>query len=146
MQLHSISIPTRKPVRRIGRGGKRGTYSGRGIKGQRARAGRRIRPQLRDIVKKIPKKRGYRFSAFREKPVGINLIVLERAYTIGETVSTHTLAEKTLIRKRGGKLPRVKILGGGSLTKKLIIEGCEVSASARKKIEQAGGIMQMHHE
>ncbi|MBI3335133.1 MAG: hypothetical protein HY001_01370 [Candidatus Portnoybacteria bacterium] len=59
MQLHQIS-PLHKPKRakRIGRGGKRGTYSGRGVKGQKARAGGRIRPQLRDFMMKVPKLRG----------------------------------------------------------------------------------------
>ncbi|HOK35099.1 MAG TPA: hypothetical protein PLL80_00755 [Candidatus Pacearchaeota archaeon] len=59
MQLHQIQ-PTHKPKdkKRIGRGGKRGTYSGKGIKGQTSRAGAKIRPEIRDFIKKIPKKRG----------------------------------------------------------------------------------------
>lgn len=62
MQLHQIKPSHKsKSEKRIGRGGKRGTYSGRGIKGQKARAGAKKRPALRDFVKKIPKKRGYRF-------------------------------------------------------------------------------------
>jgi len=59
VQLHNIQPNTkRKTPKRVGRGGKRGTYSGRGLKGQKSRAGRKIRPQLRDIIKRIPKKKG----------------------------------------------------------------------------------------
>lgn len=57
MQIHQIKPKIRKePKKRVGRGGKRGTYSGRGSKGQKARAGHRIRPYLRDVIKKLPKK------------------------------------------------------------------------------------------
>ncbi len=62
MQLHELQPKhqlTKK--RRIGRGHSRGNYSGRGIKGQKARAGSRIRPALRDLIKTIPKKRGIGF-------------------------------------------------------------------------------------
>ena len=59
MQLHELR-PTeeRKAKKRVGRGGKRGTYSGRGMKGQKARAGRRIRPAMRDLMQRTPKLRG----------------------------------------------------------------------------------------
>ncbi len=61
MQLHQISKnKARKSPKRVGRGGKKGTYCGRGIKGQKARAGAKIRPELRDFIKKIPKVRGYK--------------------------------------------------------------------------------------
>ena len=61
MQLHQIQPShTRKTKRRVGRGGKRGTYCGRGTKGQRARAGKKLKPAIREIIKKIPKLRGYK--------------------------------------------------------------------------------------
>ena len=67
MQLHKLKPNYKaKKRKRIGRGGKRGTYSGRGIKGQKSRAGGKLRPEMRDIIKKIPKKRGYRFKSIRE--------------------------------------------------------------------------------
>lgn len=141
MQLHTISIPRKKRVQRIGRGGKRGTFSGRGTKGQKARAGRRIRPQLRDILKKIPKRRGYRFTAFRKKPFVINLTILENRFSSGEIISPAMLQEKHIIKKRGAVVPPVKILGNGEVTKKLTVEGCEVSKSAKEKIEKMGGIV-----
>ena len=60
MQSHQLK-PThkRKKPQRIGRGGKRGTYSGAGIKGQKSRAGAKIRPEIRDFIKKLHKLRGH---------------------------------------------------------------------------------------
>ncbi|MDE2144662.1 MAG: hypothetical protein KGJ01_01695 [Patescibacteria group bacterium] len=61
MQLHELSpLHKNKEEKRIGRGGKRGTFSGRGTKGQRARAGHRIRPAERDLIQHMPKLRGTR--------------------------------------------------------------------------------------
>ncbi|OIO49751.1 MAG: hypothetical protein AUJ39_00315 [Parcubacteria group bacterium CG1_02_42_13] len=60
MQLHELApIHINKGKKRIGRGGKRGTYSGRGTKGQKARAGHRIRPAERDLIQRLPKLRGF---------------------------------------------------------------------------------------
>lgn len=119
--------------RRIGRGGKRGTYSGRGIKGQRARAGAKMRPAERDIIKKIPKLRGYRFKGFGVRPAAVNVDTVEKHFAAGETVSPATLLAKGLIRRVGGKTPRVKILGRGETTKKMIFKDVMFSASAGKK-------------
>lgn len=138
MQLHTLSAPRKKSAKRIGRGGKRGTFSGRGTKGQKARAGRRIRPQLRDVLKKIPKKRGYRFTAFRARPLVVNVEAIERLFEKGEIVSPQTLREKNILTKKSGSA-HVKILGTGTLTKNVTVEGCEVSATAKEKIEKAGG-------
>ena len=138
MQLHDLQ-GKKKRGKRVGRGGKRGTFSGRGTKGQRARAGRRIRPQLRDVLMKIPKKRGYRFTAFRARPAVVNVSALERVFQNGEIVSPKTLVEKRVLAKKSGAYPSVKILGTGELTKSITVEGCEVSASAKAKIEKAGG-------
>lgn len=64
MQLNQLKPKIKnKNSKRVGRGGKRGAYSGKGLKGQKSRAGRKIRPQIRDIIKRIPKKRGYRFKS-----------------------------------------------------------------------------------
>jgi len=140
MQLHQIK-PKIKHKRKkiIGRGGKRGTYSGRGMKGQKARAGRRIRPAIRDIIKKIPKKRGYRFASLQKKPVIVNLEILEKIFNHEEKVNPRTLLEKGIIKKAKGLLPEVKLLGQGDLTKKLLVSECQISKSARGKIEKAGG-------
>lgn len=138
MQLHDLP-GKKKQKKRVGRGGKRGTYSGRGIKGQKARAGRRIRPQLRDVLKKIPKRRGYRFRVFRKKPSVVNTGILERHFEVGAIISPKTLVEKGLVSAVRKQLPRVKLLGSGTLTKKLLVEHCQVSQSAKEKIEKAGG-------
>jgi len=132
MQLHELK-PTHKikKKKRVGRGGKRGTYSGRGIKGQKSRAGAKIRPALRDFIKKIPKKRGYRFEGRKkEKPQIINLKDLEKYFKEGEVVNPEALLKKGLVSKiKGGKMPIVKILGQGTVTKRLKIENCLVSKS-----------------
>ena len=64
MQLHQLK-PTHKAkaAKRVGRGGKRGTYSGRGMKGQKSRAGARMQPLVRELIKRYPKLRGYRRKA-----------------------------------------------------------------------------------
>jgi large subunit ribosomal protein L15 len=140
MQLHEIKSDTRYPsAKRVGRGGKRGTYSGRGIKGQKARSGHRIRPQLRDILNKIPMIRGKKFNVFRAQPVSINVGILEVIVSDDTIVTPEFLLEKGLITKSGGKMPRVKILGYGDLAKRITIEGCDVSKGAKDKIEKAGG-------
>jgi large subunit ribosomal protein L15 len=139
IQIHQLKpIHKRKDEKRVGRGGKRGKYSGRGIKGQKSRAGRRLKPIIREILKKYPKLRGYRFKAKKEYEI-INLDSIEKKFKEGEKVTPETLVEKGLIRKRGGKIPEVKILGRGEITKKLTFENCKLSKSAKEKIEKANG-------
>ncbi|MEW5907825.1 MAG: uL15 family ribosomal protein [Patescibacteria group bacterium] len=140
MQLNQLKPRIKKRrKKRIGRGGKGGTYSGRGMKGQKARAGRRIRPQLRDVIKKLPKKRGYRFKTIIPKPLVVNLGLLEKNFSDNDKINPKILFEKKLIRKHKGKFPRVKILGDGKLTKKLFISDCIISGAAKTKIEKVGG-------
>src|SRR5581483_3691638 len=117
----------------------KGKTSGRGVKGQKARAGHRIRPDVREKLKKLPKLRGYAFKAFRPKPAVVNLSALEVAFGAGESVTPTALIERGLVQARKGEVPSVKILGGGELTKKLAVSGCTVSSSAKEKIEKAGG-------
>lgn len=132
MQLHQLKpIHKRKRRKRVGRGGKRGTYSGRGQKGQRARAGRRLEPVIRRLIKRYPKLRGYRFGRVKEKPAVVNLDILEKKFQEGEVVSPKTLLERGLIRRIKGRIPKVKILGRGKLTKKLIIKECQLSKSVK---------------
>lgn len=139
MQLHQLKPKKKKrPKKRIGRGGKRGTYSGRGIKGQKARAGRRLRSSLRDFVKQIPKKRGYERKSTQEKPQVVNLDQLEKSFSSGQKITLLSLLEKQLIDDK----KRVKILGRGILRKKLqIVLGKKVgiSKSAKKKVKAVGG-------
>ena len=146
MQLHELK-PTsaRKSGKRIGRGGKRGKMSGRGHKGQTARAGNSTRPEMRELIKKLPKLRGHgvnraaTVNAERVLPVVVNVSALELAFKAGDIVSPKSLVVAEVISTVRRKAPVVKILGTGELTKKLIVEGCQVSASAKAKIEKAGG-------
>ena len=145
MQLHDLKRKTEnKSPKRVGRGGGRGKTSGRGTKGQKARAGHSIMPAIREQLKKLPKLRGRGVGGLitiQSKPLVVNLSSLETAFLAGDAVNPKTLIERGLIRTRkaASKAPVVKILGGGELTKKFVITGCSVSASAKAKIEQAGG-------
>ncbi len=143
MQFHTLKRTHKnKTSAQVGRGGKRGKTSGRGGKGQTARAGHRMYPQIRDMIKKIPKLRGrgkQSFKSFQIPFIPINLETLEKVYLAGSTVSPETLMTAKVISLASGKVPPVKILGRGSLTKKLTISGCAVSASAKLAIEKAGG-------
>ena len=116
MQLHQIK-PTHKKKRgrRVGRGGKRGTYSGRGVKGQKSRSGRRFKPAVRYLIKRYPKLRGYRFSVSGLKFQTVNLDSLDKSFEPGQTVNPQTLLEKKIVRKINGRVPDVKILGGGKI-------------------------------
>jgi len=139
MQLHQVSPTIKKKLKkRVGRGGKRGTYSGRGSKGQKAH-GVRIRPYLQDIIKRLPKKRGYRFKSIKEKPVVINLKALEKKFKEGGKITPKTLLEAGVISRIKGKTPGVKLLGSGTITKKFLVAECQISQSVKEKIEKAGG-------
>lgn len=140
MQIHQIKPKTKnKKGKYIGRGGKRGTYSGRGIKGQNARAGRKKRPEIRDLIKKLPKKRGYKFNSFQDRPTIVSLEKIEKIFADNDQVTPKILLEKKVIKMIGGKLGDVKILADGEVTKKLLVSGCQISQSAKEKIEKAGG-------
>ena len=139
MQLHQLKPKTANyKYPRVGRGGKRGKTAGKGTKGQKARAGRKLRPELRDIIKKFPKVRGYRFKSIHDKPATVNVGDL-KIFAAGVEVTPETLVAAKLIRREHGAVPAVKILGDGELTHALKVSGCTVSASAKVAIEKAGG-------
>ena len=144
MQLHQLKpIHKQKKKKRIGRGGKRGTYSGRGQKGQSSRAGRKFQPIIRESIKRYPKLRGYRFkSKIKSQKLKIailNLDILEKKFASGEKITPGVLLKAKIIRRIKGKPLKVKILGKGKLNKAFTIEACLVSKKAREKIEKAGG-------
>ncbi len=135
MQIHQLKPKSKaKKRKRVGRGGKRGTYSGKGLKGQKSRAGRTTFPIIREYIKKYPKLRGYRFNPVSDKTAVVNIGILDKFFDEGSVVNPKTLLEKKLIRRIKGRKPKVKILGKGELTKKLTIEKCEVSKTAKEKI------------
>lgn len=139
MELNTLKRkhPNKKATQ-VGRGGTRGKTSGRGGKGQTARAGNKRRPQIRDIIKKLPKLRGYRFSSHDIKASPVNVGALN-IFAVGDIVNPAVLFEKNLIRRVGGKLPAVKILGTGEITVKISVVNCLVSKTAKEKIEKVGG-------
>lgn len=141
--LNTLKRTTKnKKPKLVGRGGTRGKTSGRGTKGQKARAGHKIRPHIRDIIKKYPKLRGRGKNinkAFVLRPAVINLSVLEKNFKAGESVTPSILLSKGLIKRNGGVVPAVKILSTGKLTKALEVFDCTVSVSAKTNIESAGG-------
>ncbi|MDD5318202.1 MAG: uL15 family ribosomal protein [Candidatus Pacebacteria bacterium] len=144
MQTHNLKRRFKnKKSTQVGRGGTRGKTSGRGTKGQNARAGRKKRPELRDIIKKIPKLRGRGRNSnlsIQNKPVVVNLDAIERHLKAGVVeVNPTTLVASGLVTFYKGKKPVVKILGTGELTRKIVVTSCAVSASAKAKIEKAGG-------
>ena len=140
MQTHNVkrNSPQKKHVQ-LGRGGRHGKTSGRGGKGQTARAGNKRRPALRDAIKKIPKLRGYRFASIQNDAKPVNLAAIEMAFKANERVTPETLIAKDLVRTKNGKTPVVKILAKGTLSKKLVFSGCVMSATAKSAIEAAGG-------
>ena len=145
MQLNNIKRDNKnKSAKRVGRGGKRGKTSGAGMKGQKARTGNSTRPELRDIIKKIPKLRGHGVHGNKNKAIinkyfAVNLEQLDKKYLDDDVVNKESLVKVGLIERKKGRIPRVKILARGNINKKIMIDGLLISQSAKKAIEKAGG-------
>ena len=141
MQLHDLQPKSHNKTskKRLGRGGQYGKTSGRGHKGQKARAGSGPRPQIRDRIKKIPKLRGYQFNPVSEKPAVINVGKLSEYVVADDIVTPRFLVRAGAIKKRGGQIPDVKILGDGEIDVAVTVTKCATSESAREKIEKADG-------
>ena len=140
MQIHQLRPKHKnKGKKRVGRGGKKGTYSGKGIKGQKSRAGRKMVPIIRELIKRYPKLRGSRAFVLDNYSAVLNLKTLEKISKDKEIISPENLIKKGIIRMIKGKTPDVKLLGQGKLTKQLIVENCKVSKTAKEAIEKAGG-------
>jgi len=148
--LHLSKLRPAQPRRsrkRIGRGlgSGKGRYSGRGIKGQKARSGsNKMRPGFEGgqnpIYMRLAKQRGGSADAMpvgphRTRTFAVNVSALER-FDAGTEVTPELLSESGLVRHTRFD---VKILGNGDLTKKLSVTAHRFSASAREKIEAAGG-------
>ncbi|MCF6276799.1 MAG: 50S ribosomal protein L15 [Candidatus Magasanikbacteria bacterium] len=141
IELHKIksSRKSSRTKKRVGRGNAtgKGTYSGRGLKGQRSRAGGKgglKRIGMKANLQKIPKVRG--FKSIHPKKETVSLSTLEKFADKMEIVTPESLKKLKIIAKaRNG----VKIVSNGELTKKIAVKGCGVSAKAREAIEKAGG-------
>ena len=128
-----------KQKKRVGRGGKRGTYSGRGCKGQKSRSGSNKEPMIRGWIKKYPKLRGYRFNPITRDYLEVNLNVLEDNFEKNSRINPGVLSANGIIGRIEKRIPKVKILGKGVINKSFVIEDCDISKAAKEKIEKAGG-------
>lgn len=131
-----------KKPKRVGRGSSSGlgTTAGKGNKGQQSRSGKGTpyvgfeggqMPLYRRIAQ-----RGFSNSPFKKEFAIINLVDLEAKFADGETVNRTSLKEKGLV---GKIVDGIKVLGNGEISKKLTVEVEKISASAKEKIEKAGG-------
>lgn len=134
---------TKKRTRRgRGEGGGLGKTAGKGHKGQKARSGGGIKAGFEGgqmpLQRKLPK-HGFT-NIFRVENRFVNLGDISSAFKAGETVDASTLAEKGLIKKKGGP---VKILAGGELTSALTVKANRFSKTAVEKIQAAGGVAEV---
>jgi len=136
MQIHELKPKARSTRKRVGRGGKRGTYSGKGMKGQLSRSGNNREPIIRGLIKRYHKLRGYRFNPKQAVAASVTLEMIDKKFKEGEVVSPRTLIEKKIITKMKNRIPIVKILSNGELTKKLVFKDCKLSKQAEEKINK----------
>jgi len=136
MQFHNLKrSPSNRKSKQIGRGGTRGKTAGRGTKGQKARAGNKKRPEMRDIIKKLPKLRGRGKNFLKsrnENYTPIKLSVLGENFEKGATINNKTLLEKCIIKTRNGKIPKVKILADKKIEKTFVFEDVKISSTVKK--------------
>ena len=156
LNLHTLKpAQDRKDRKRVGRGlgSGKGRYSGRGIKGQKSRAGsHKMRAGFEGgqmpIYMRLGKQRGSTskdampIGPFRTSTVPVNVAALDR-FDDGAEVTPETLVEQGLIKNTKTD---VKLLGNGDLKKKLTIRVHAISATAREKVEQAGGTVSLLKE
>jgi len=143
--LDQLKRTAKRAYRRVGRGqsSSRGKTSGRGGKGQTARAGHKMRPEWRDIIKKLPKRRGYgknrgrTVDGTRPDAVAVSLERLAIAFEDGSEVNMRSLSERGVTHPR--RMTPVKIVGRGDFSKRISVTGIAVSLGARAAIEKAGG-------
>jgi large subunit ribosomal protein L15 len=143
MMIHEITgkAGKYKPRKRVGRGESSGMgkTSGRGSKGAKSRSGWSLPPQYQggqiNFIQKMPK-RGFTNAPFKKVFHIINVKDLDTMAQNGDEITVETLAAAGLVRD--AKLP-LKVLGEGDLTKKITITAAKFSASAKAKIENAGG-------
>ena len=142
MKLHDVNkgIQKFRRRRRVGRGtgSGRGKTSSRGHKGQQSRAGYSRHPVFQGgampLIRRIPK-RGFN-NRFAPVVAIVNIEQLEAAFQAGDEVTVESLRERSLAKQ---SFDLLKILGNGELTKKLHVSAHRFSASAKEKIEKAGG-------
>jgi len=131
----------RKAKKRVGRGNGsgRGTFCTRGCKGQNSRSDGGVRLGFEGgqtpLLRRIPKLKGFK-NPNREEFFPLNLATVESCFAENETVSPQTLLEKKIMRKKNQS---VKVLGNGSISKKVNFKNVAFSKVAKEKVEKAGG-------
>ena len=140
-QLHQLQRANKnsKEKPRVGHGGKRGTYSGRGQSGQGQHAGRRTRPAIYDLMMRLPKLRGRGRNSFKSltgKPAVLNLKDLMKLKPEIKEVTVAVLLEaglikKSTINKSSGK---IKILNNGPISRKFTFVGMTLSKKAQESV------------
>ena len=143
MNLHNLKPRpgAKHRVKRLGCGESSGLgkTSGRGHKGQKSRSGGGVRPGFEGgqmpLHRRLPKC-GFNNTRFQDKIAVVNVAALNDRFEDGATVNLESLKAARLVK---GTYDGIKILGDGELTKKLTLEGCTVSTTAKEKIEKAGG-------
>ncbi len=141
MKIHELGAPVgaNKDVKRVGRGhgSGNGKTAGKGHKGQNARSGGGVRPGFEGgqmpMTRRIPK-RGFN-NIFAVKAATVNVSDLER-FNDGVVVDAELLKASGLVKRTANG---IKVLGSGELTKNLTVKANAFSASAKEKIEKAGG-------
>ena len=142
MRLDELRAPSgaRRPRKRVGRGNaSKGTYSGRGMKGQKSRSGGGVRPSFEGgqlpLMKRLPTQRGFT-NIFRVEYATVNVDELAARFEGNAEVTPQALREARLVR---GRDTRVKVLGRGEIDRALTVSAHRFSSEARRKIEAAGG-------
>jgi large subunit ribosomal protein L15 len=132
-----------KKRKRVGRGGSRGGTSGKGHKGQKARSGGGISPAFEGgqmpLHRRLPK-RGFTNARFKKEIEILSIGSLENFFQSGDQVTKELLVEKGILKPKKSRGPfLLKILGDGSLTKKLSVQADLFSKTASKAIQDVGG-------
>lgn len=136
------SLKTKK-TQRVGRGGKRGTTAGRGQKGQKSRSGRKMRPASRDLLLRLPKKRGFRNKPTSDASHEIELKTLAKkfaALAAGGSAKVNAETLKTVGVIRDSVSPKhLKVIGNSAVSIALHLSGIKTTKGAKAAIEKAGG-------
>ena len=146
MMEHQVAAPkgARRSRKRVGRGDAAGggSYAGRGMKGQKSRSGPGVRPGFEGgqmpLIKGLPMKRGFH-NRYKTYYALVNLDTLQARFDAGARVTPEMLHQLGIVRRT--RLP-LKVVGNGALTQAITVAAHKFTASARAKIEAAGGTVE----
>ena len=138
MQINTLKVKAKRKRKTIGRGGKKGTYSGKGMKGQKARSGGNVDPLFEGgrstLIDHMKKKKG--FKSLTEKAVPVSLEKIEKNFKAGDIVDARKMIQAGIVRTAANG---IKVLATGSISKKLTVRADAFSAKAKQAIIDAGG-------